>query len=668
LRNPYLHALLILTAVLAVAAVLLTPTEAVARAGGGGGFGGGGGGGGGGFGGGGGGGFGGGGHGFRGTDGGGGSDGVVSAIVIVLIIVVVAAGAIGSQAHKHSVDRRAARAYDARPGAAAVGLLRQRDPEFDGRAFTERVKTAFVKIQHAWCNQDLSSVEPFISDSIHERFSLQFEEQRSLDYQDHMEKIRIHYALIEDARALPHFDTVTVRIKASAVDYRRSLTTGRKVFGSGSSEVFVEFWSFLRQGEARTRPGKPGLFEGNCPNCGAGIEMNRFGRCSHCKAALRSGAHDWVLAEITQAGEWSPRPSQPLPGVAELRERDPGFSVQNIEDRASVMFWRRDAAGRLGKIAPLRKIASRAYCDRYEHLIREGVRPQAQMGRTWYGESAVGGVECLGVIGGDEMDRALVSIRWSGVLFAEGGSGGEPRPLAAKAIFQHLFVLGRKVGVTTDVDSTFTSAHCPGCGAPEVRSESAQCTYCGATLNDGSRGWILLDVRGYHTPAARALLEELPAARPEEGEPAEEIEPPELAAGRSPGIRPAVVLAWMTKMVLTDGRVDGRERAMLDAMASRHGIRAAQVDRMIAAAGDHTLDLPFPDGPDEGRVWLRAMADAAWADGTMKPLERKLLLAAGRGVDLTSVEVTRIIRDSRRDVHYQALARVRRARSPGKDS
>ena len=54
------------------------------------------------------------------------------------------------------------------------------------------------------------------------------------------------------------------------------------------------------------------------------------------------------------------------------------------------------------------------------------------------------------------------------------------------------------------------------------------------------------------------------------------------------------------------------------------------------------------------------MADAAWADGTMKPLERKLLLATGRGVHLTAVEVTKIIR---RDVHYQALARLRRARS-----
>ena len=60
-------------------------------------------------------------------------------------------------------------------------------------------------------------------------------------------------------------------------------------------ESFVEIWSFIRRRGVTSTPGDRGLFEGNCPNCGASLELNQLGACASCEAVLRNGEYDWVL-------------------------------------------------------------------------------------------------------------------------------------------------------------------------------------------------------------------------------------------------------------------------------------------------------------------------------------------------------------------------------------
>ena len=182
----------------------------------------------------------------------------------------------------------------------------------------------------------------FISDGVYERFSLQFAEQRDGGYRNMMDNVAVQQVRVADARSAGVFDEVSVRIIASAADYRVRLTDGKPLGGGfQSAEQFAEIWSFLRKRGAMTDPSKTGLIEGNCPNCGAPIEMNQSANCQRCKAELRSGEYDWVLAEITQESEWQRSALQDIPGVDRLRQQDPGFDALAIEDRASVIFWRR---------------------------------------------------------------------------------------------------------------------------------------------------------------------------------------------------------------------------------------------------------------------------------------------------------------------------------------
>ncbi len=394
--------------------------------------------------------------------------------------------------------------------AQGIAILQQRDPSFNPAEFLNRVRTAFVKIQDAWCSQDLKAVRPFISDGVHERFLLQFDEQKFFVYRNQLDNLQINDVSIVQIQSHNFFDEISVRIAASAADYDVSLRDGKRVGGSRSQESFAEVWSFLRRSGAVTKAGASGLIEGNCPNCGAAIEMNQSANCTHCKALLRSGEYDWVLVEITQESEWQLSQQDEIPGVTQLRQVDPDFNVLALEDLASVMFWRREASKRLAKIAPLKKIASENFSSALEERLKaEAAQPQ----RIFFAESAIGSVQTLGIIAGEKTDKALVEIRWSGTRFTI-DQAKAVKNTHQNALGRLLLVLGRKHSTKTEIDKSVSSAHCPTCGAPESGGTTGACEFCGQTLNDGSKNWVLIGAPDAASDQGQTLLRELYQASP----------------------------------------------------------------------------------------------------------------------------------------------------------
>jgi hypothetical protein len=435
------------------------------------------------------------------------------AVGVPLVAIIVAAYFIISRQQNSgspATGPRRTPALDVRRGAEATGRLRGHDPAFDPSDLCRRVGAGFVKLQNAWSAQDLSAVRPFISDGVHERFSLQFAEQKAEGYRNVMQNVAIVEAAIVDSASDSIYDEVAVRIRASALDYRVSLADGRRVAGPAVPSSFTEVWSFLRRRGAATVPGKPGLMEGHCPNCGAPVAMNESANCTNCRALLRSGEYDWVLAEITQESEWRPGRRASVPGLGRLRQQDPDLNMQSMEDRASVVFWRKAAADRTGKVDPIRKVASPVFCEQY----LAGLRPPPGALRAWFGRCAVGSVDVLGFLppgNGSSDDRALVEVRWSGTRLIAGADGAPPRPGGPVSAHHSLFVFTRKPDAKTEAAKGISSAHCPNCGAPESGGTSGACEFCGTALNDGSHGWVLDAMMGMADGRAQMLLAGLTA-------------------------------------------------------------------------------------------------------------------------------------------------------------
>jgi hypothetical protein len=664
---------------LAGAVILVCVASAVAdkafgRAGGGGGYSGGGGGSGGSSGGysGGGGGYSGGGTYYDDDWGGGGGDEFDPVAALFTLVLIVVAGIIAAIAYavywvtvfiRACLFRLGQWFRDQRRRIFGVAEISKRDRPFSEDLFIGRVREAFRKIQAAWSKQRIQDVRAFVSDGIFERFALQIDEQRELGYRNVMEHILVQEASVAAVERDERFETTTVRIAASAADYRVRLDNGCEIPGFRRYERFVEYWSFIRRQGVQTRPGKRGLIEGYCPNCGADLELNRTAKCGHCDSLIRSGEYDWVLAEITQECEWK-RPAEREPSwLAGYRWRyDPQFNRQCLEDRASVIFWRKVMADRLGEVAPLRKMATSDYCDRYAHQL-EPLPPYGS--RRYFGDCAVGCVELVGMLPSeyDEgLDQALVQIRWSGFPVTAGPAGR--RQHSEGSVFHDtLFVLGRRTGATTRPEHGLTSAHCPRCSAPEERLASHACDSCGEVLNDGARDWVLLETEPMQLARSQQRVrrsQEVDYA----GGPA--VPAAHLAAGNGAedGVLGNVaLLGWSINTALANGRIADEERQMLLDFARRGGVRESQLEAIIDGTLRSELSWPQPTDQRQSRRWLAAMVDVSLADGTLGPSEHLLLQRVGAGFQMDRQQVKQVVRERKRELFRDAREALRQWRN-----
>ncbi len=187
---------------------------------------------------------------------------------------------------------------------AAMTKLKQADPQFSRRAFLDAVNTIFFHVQDAWTKRNQDLCRPFISDAIYQRHKIQTDRYKEDHTINVLKDIVILGSQIEKVESEGGFDSITVRIHASLIDYTIDERTGKVVSGdSKTPNEFVEYWVFTRKAGVATSGGGM-VKEKKCPNCGAPLEINQAGRCHYCDVLVTSGEFDWVLTEIVQEGEW----------------------------------------------------------------------------------------------------------------------------------------------------------------------------------------------------------------------------------------------------------------------------------------------------------------------------------------------------------------------------
>ena len=619
--------------------VLLCTGEAWARAGGGGSFGGGGGG------------FGGGGFSGGGGSGGSGDGGDLIALIIwlvfkhpvigiPLIIAFIAFTVMTSkETHSHHMTRtirRAIKHQEKRLQVEAIDKIQTKDPQFSLVDFLRRVETAFEKIQYAWSDQELAPVRPFISDGIHERFSLQIAMQQAEGIRNVMEEVKVLNTTPNAIFSNDSFDTIHVQVTASAVDYNADLTTS-KPESPRRKETFVEFWSFHRRPGAKSVAGD-GAIEGNCPRCGSQLDIVDRAQCGSCGAQVNSGEFDWVLAEITQEQEWRvPKDDETTPGLAEMRQRDPGFSIQHIEDRVSVMFWKLHAT----KFHSDRKYITSVATPRFLDDLSDN-----EVNSEYWKDPAVGKVELLDIEPGQQgdEDRIRVKVRWSGTLY-ERHDNDRKSLRRSQTIYTHIYTLIRKQGASSPEQEAFTSAGCSGCGAPVNVNSDGSCVYCGTVLNTGQYDWVLDEISPYTSSMAYQPIRKI---KPADDAWSGSVNDPHADAGLS--------LTVLAKVMMIDGRFSDSERNALHRLGKHRQLSPEQVDQYIDAAHNDGTHIPLPQDARQAQTYLDQLLHVILADGQISRKEKSLLKNFAEQAGLSSADV-RLAINRERKRSYQAAKR-----------
>jgi uncharacterized tellurite resistance protein B-like protein len=560
-------------------------------------------------------------------------------LLIVVIVLFIQGSRRGWWKHQERTIRRSRPGRRANASRASAAVLRERDSEFDEARFLARVSVAFGKAQKSWCEQDLEPLRPFVSDGVFERFSLQIEEQIEDGWRQEMKGLSTESLGIVHVESGTHFDTITVRIPFRADIHRLDRASGKKISGSTlKKNRFVECWSFVRRRGAKTSPGD-GLIEGVCPNCGAPLSINQSARCDSCECLARSGEYDWVLTEITQESEWSTESESTIPGLAAYLERDPGMSVQLLEDRASVAFWRKCAADRAGRVDPLRRIADEAFCTGYGDSL-------ARRGNGYSADCAVGSVRTLGLLttsGGDrDRDRAVVEVVWDGRTARIDGESR--RSLSSRRRLRRtLFVLARPSGSRTRLNDTFTTVHCRSCGAHDLGGTDPRCPYCETPRTGDASSWLVSEILDAGSQEAREVRVELEALKREAS--------PRVRVESSAG----GLLAWAATLVRQDGRIDDRERKALSSLAEHRGLDAEQLEALLHPAADDRAPAS-PRDFDEACTWVEGLVDLALADGVLQSAEKRFLRHAAGTLGLTPRELEQTIRERRTALYAESRA------------
>lgn len=532
---------------------------------------------------------------------------------------------------------------------SAIATICQRDPDFDEATFLSRVTNGFVTTQYAWSEQDLRKCRAFISDGVRERFELYIAMQKAENIRNRMKEVSVTHCDIVSVTSDRHFDTIHVRVTASAISYNEDLTSGKRVSGNSASTPisFTEIWSFSRRPGVRTDT-QASVLQGRCPNCGGPVDIVDKAECPQCQSVVNSGQYDWVLAEITQNEEWVVPPvTHSVRGWDEMQQRDPGLNFQHIEDRASVIFWRCMMAVYFqddSYAAPVLDAQSAGVPKRW-----------APSTDIFWKTPAVGVVEIVQCVpaGEDEFDRIMVMVRWSATRAR--GERTNPQLQGHQRIYSHVLILKRSRNAVSKAELAFASFSCSGCGAPIDAGRSKACGYCGATLNDGSGDWVLEDVGPQNLPDSIRIEQVAAATAGLTGSGIDRFESDRLQ-------NEPELLAALVKILTIDGQLHEKERAHIIRLAESRGVPKNRLKSIFETAVADDTDVAVPTDPVQGQLFMDHLLRAALVDGKVSRSEFDLLVKAGLQIGWSPADVKMGLARIRKELYQQAKSIVRHRR------
>ncbi|MFL5318296.1 MAG: TIM44-like domain-containing protein [Myxococcaceae bacterium] len=554
-------------------------------------------------------------------------------------------------------EGEAATQVDPRAVDGFVNALKLKDPSFDKEALLGRAKMLFVGLQDAWMKGDMTPMRPFLSDATFQRFVTQLQLMKRNGVRDAITDLRVLETSLIGLDQTEGFDTVQIKFRAELRDtdvaadksYAEAIAAAK----SSKLEEFIEVWSLVRKPGAKTKLGEDAT-QGKCPNCGAPFKGGAANNCEFCGAIVNSGNYDWVLAEITQASEHV-RGYALVDGLLEMREADPAFNIQVLEDRSSLVFWKWVDALSMAEPGRLSKLAS---SDFTTALAREVEDIKKTHRRRVFVECAVGGVNTRLVRrGADGMDQAHVEIRWSSKMGLI-GLAEKPSTNLPMLPQRSIFIFVRKGTAKTNAATGMATNRCPNCAAPLTDTVSPTCDFCGAQLQDGEKDWVLKSALSYEAwdaqegrayqaataaqrtaragntgaaaaPVAAAIPKNLEAYKHGDGNVMDQQERERL-------------LFMMAAMAAADGNVDSKERELLRLCSERWSVPWEKVE-MAINAGDKLFERLVPKGSPEAESFMKRLVEMALVDGKIDRKERKLLESASWHLGIGTDRLKRLL-------------------------
>jgi len=171
------------------------------------------------------------------------------------------------------------------------------DPALSHDTFNKRVEMIYGGLNAAYAKNQLEPIRGLVSDGLFDYLQYWVDAYKRQSLRNQLTNMRITRQQLAKVTRDKYYDSVTVRIWGTGLDFVVDTETGKLVRGSKHRErPYSEYWTFVR---SAARKGPP-RSEPVCSNCGAPLKITMAGTCDHCGAHVTAGEFDWVLSKIEQ--------------------------------------------------------------------------------------------------------------------------------------------------------------------------------------------------------------------------------------------------------------------------------------------------------------------------------------------------------------------------------
>lgn len=125
------------------------------------------------------------------------------------------------------------------------------DAAFSGPAFMEGARKAYELIVAAFAKGDRDTLRRLLSPEVFEGFNAEISSRETRGESVETALVSINSALVADARALPHANSITVRFTSKLITARRDREGQIIEGGVDRAATTVDLWTFARDPRAR---------------------------------------------------------------------------------------------------------------------------------------------------------------------------------------------------------------------------------------------------------------------------------------------------------------------------------------------------------------------------------------------------------------------------------
>jgi predicted lipid-binding transport protein (Tim44 family) len=128
-----------------------------------------------------------------------------------------------------------------------LDAIRMMDAGFTPVRFAAHARDMFARLQAAWSARDLAPVRAELTDELAASLQTDIDHLKAQRRSNRLDRVMVESAEPTEAWQETGQDFVTIRFRASALDYTLDDATGAVVEGSQTSPAsFEEFWTFTR--------------------------------------------------------------------------------------------------------------------------------------------------------------------------------------------------------------------------------------------------------------------------------------------------------------------------------------------------------------------------------------------------------------------------------------